>query len=301
MIIKKLRTLYFILDQNRRKLYIYIRFPYFKKHSISESSLLRFRYDVHSQVGQDGIIEEISKRLGIVKGFFIEFGAWDGIHLSNCRNLYLKGWLGAFIEGSSDRFTQLNLNYPEKSILKINNFVIPNSNFKPTGAYGKTLDDLMSEIMEPNQIKSIDLLVIDIDGADLEVMLSSKIRPKIIVIEGGSLLRPDINKAFPSAYKNCQHPLSYIVHQMRSIEYEPVCFHQDLFLVRRDLVERVISSASSISAKQLFIESYVCRDAKFRRWLMLERWNNKEIIEFEKKYFGKFRLSPVFGLANTKL
>ena len=54
-------------------------------------SLFTFRNDTYSQVGQDGIIEEIFKRLNIKNGIFCEFGAWDGFHLSNARKLVDEG------------------------------------------------------------------------------------------------------------------------------------------------------------------------------------------------------------------
>jgi hypothetical protein len=55
---------------------------------IQAESLLHYCGNVHSQRGDDGIAAEIFKRLQISKGFFVEFGAWDGIFLANCRALF---------------------------------------------------------------------------------------------------------------------------------------------------------------------------------------------------------------------
>ena len=47
----------------------------------------RHTSNVFSQNGEDGIIEEILNRLEIQTGWVCEFGAWDGIYLSNTFNL----------------------------------------------------------------------------------------------------------------------------------------------------------------------------------------------------------------------
>ena len=49
----------------------------------TQSTLSQFRKNKHSQNGEDGVIAEICHRLAITNGFFVEFGAWDGMHLSN--------------------------------------------------------------------------------------------------------------------------------------------------------------------------------------------------------------------------
>ena len=50
----------------------------------------KYRKNLYSQYGEDGIIAKIFDILDIKSGYVCEFGAWDGIHLSNTYNLYAK-------------------------------------------------------------------------------------------------------------------------------------------------------------------------------------------------------------------
>ena len=59
----------------------------------------QYAKDIHSQNGEDGIIEELLKRLEIKDGWVCEFGAWDGVYLSNTFALVEKGFKGVYIEG----------------------------------------------------------------------------------------------------------------------------------------------------------------------------------------------------------
>lgn len=54
----------------------------------------KYKYNVYSQNGEDGIIQEVVKRLGIKKGVAVEFGAADGYFCSNTRHLINQGWTG---------------------------------------------------------------------------------------------------------------------------------------------------------------------------------------------------------------
>ncbi len=271
--------------------YIYLlesRVP--RKIKYLSESLIVFRRDVYSQVGQDGILEEIFKRLNIANGTFCEFGAWDGFHLSNARKLVDEGWGGIFIEGDSERYLQLVKNYPSPKIIKVNSWV----GFE--GSPDKTsvsLRELLFRHVSEEYIEDLDLLVIDVDGNDLEIALSSKVRPKVIVVEGGSSFVPSINSAFPEAASNFQHPLRFIVNQMGSIGYVSVCFAQDLFLVRQDLAKFVVNGNRIRSAEELFAENFYSLPRSSRRWQMKRRFESSSLRIFERELTGKFHPNPL--------
>ena len=71
-------------------------------------NLNHYAYNNFSQNGEDGIIEELNKRLRIKEqkrsNWCVEFGAWDGKHLSNTFNLIKKSWQGVYIEGDLCRY-----------------------------------------------------------------------------------------------------------------------------------------------------------------------------------------------------
>ena len=73
----------------------------------------RYKNNVYSQNGEDGIVEELLKRLNINTGWVCEFGAWDGIHLSNTFNLIKKGFNGVLIESDNQKYKDL-IKDPEK-------------------------------------------------------------------------------------------------------------------------------------------------------------------------------------------
>jgi hypothetical protein len=126
----------------------------------------------YSQYGEDLFIVNIFKQKNINKGFFMEFGAWDGKHLSNCRYLYENGWKGCFIEGNKSRFLDLKKNY-----IHDNNVVLLN-------VFVDQADNTLDKILTQNNILELDLLSIDIDGKDLLSWKTlTKIKPKVIVIE----------------------------------------------------------------------------------------------------------------------
>lgn len=135
-----------------------------------------FKKDIHSQNGEDGIIEELLNRLEINEGWVCEFGAWDGIHLSNTFNLVkTKKFKAVFIEGDQLKYKDLlNTCKNFQNIIPINAFVDYNDT-------KNSLDNLLKNTEIPYDF---DILSIDIDGYDYYIWKSLiNYKPKIVIIE----------------------------------------------------------------------------------------------------------------------
>jgi hypothetical protein len=103
-----------------------------------------------------------------------EFGAWDGLHLSNTARFILEeGFSAVLIEGDPKRVRDLEVNFPESSVIKISSFVTPEGN--------ESLERTLSGTEIP---ADFDLLSIDIDGMDYYILASLKdYKPKVICVE----------------------------------------------------------------------------------------------------------------------
>ena len=88
------------------------------------TNLKKFKKKIYSQNGEDGIIEEILNRLdGELDHTCCEFGAWNGIYLSNVYNLVEnKDYKVLFIEGDRSKFKKLEENLKEMYINRINDY-----------------------------------------------------------------------------------------------------------------------------------------------------------------------------------
>jgi hypothetical protein len=133
-----------------------------------------YKKKIHSQDGEDGIIEKIFETLGIKNGWYCEFGAGDGNWISNTRYLRELGWNGVLIEGDDPSFENLKNNYSsDKSLTLIKKYVDcePDNN----------LDSILKNTKIP---KEFDLLSIDVDGNDLWIWKSiENYNPKVVVVE----------------------------------------------------------------------------------------------------------------------
>jgi len=150
--------------------------------------LTEYFFDQYSQNGEDGILNEIFNRLGCfsdgIDNWCVEFGAWDGKHLSNTFALVEgRNWNAVYIEANKERFGELLATAKNFSrILPISSLVEP---------YGtNSLDKLLKSTPVP---ESFSLLSIDIDSYDLDVWESlSLYTPKVVVIEINSSIPPGI-------------------------------------------------------------------------------------------------------------
>jgi hypothetical protein len=147
-------------------------------------SLKVFEKNIQSQFGEDGVIEEIFNRIGTANKICVEFGAWDGIHLSNTWNLWHnKEWNALLIEGDKAKFDLLVSN---------------TSNFKNVYPYltyvsteGDTaIESILNKVSFP---KDLDLVSIDIDGDDYYIFESLiNFTPRLILIEYNPTVPPGV-------------------------------------------------------------------------------------------------------------
>src|SRR5580704_17307359 len=133
------------------------------------------RHNTHSQAREDGVIAAILSLLPTRDNWCVEFGAWDGLYLSNAANLVCnKGYSAIFIEGDAAKLKELEKNY--------------SGNAQVTGlcrmvGYGDD-DNLDTILAQTNVPRDFDFLSIDIDGNDYHVWRAvTKFSPKLICIE----------------------------------------------------------------------------------------------------------------------
>ena len=137
--------------------------------------LLEFGHNVYSQAGEDGVIAKVLETLPATDKWCVEFGAWDGQHLSNTRNLIEKSeYSSILIEGDELKFGDLRNYYKANPrITTFNRYV----GFKDH-------DNLDSILANTPITIDFDLLSIDIDGNDYHVWEAlKKYHPKVVVIE----------------------------------------------------------------------------------------------------------------------
>jgi hypothetical protein len=189
-------------------------------------NLFDYKKRKYSRIGNDGIIKFILDTIGIDKGAFVEFGAWDGIWNSNCRGLFEKGWEGIFIESHDKRYKKLEKNYRKEDRI-----VCIYSKIKYSG--DKIFDNVVGPYLEN---KKIDFCSIDIDGLDLEVFEAfEKYLPTVVCIEGGQAFHPYHKRVKEKiARKNVGQPLNVMVDVFESKGYKILCCYQDCFFVKKE-------------------------------------------------------------------
>lgn len=163
-----------------------------KPQPVSLASLKRasrwlneFASNVTSQSGEDGIVAKALSLLPDLNLWCVEFGAWDGKHLSNTYNLVeSKGYSVLLIEGDASKFEELRHNYPHKDrAVFVNAFV----------GWSETdgLDRILSSYPVP---RDFDLLSVDVDGNDYHIWKAVKsFQPKLVLIEYNTSMVNGVN------------------------------------------------------------------------------------------------------------
>ena len=181
--------------------------------------------------------------MGIVTGTFVEFGAWDGKHLSNTYNLFLNGWNGIYIETDRSRYIDLTTTFREHRdrIDCVNAHV------------GYTDTDNLDTLIETYSTKrNFDLVSIDVDGLDYFIFdKMTNYLPKVVCIEVNAGHHPDYSELVPMnvASDNVGQSLHVISTLADSKGYFPLCYTGNLFLVKKEylpLFEDVVRPLSDM-------------------------------------------------------
>lgn len=183
-------------------------------------ALIDYRRQQFSQSGEDGIIARIFEVVGEGERFCCEFGAWDGVHLSNTRALVENGWSALLIEGEPGRFRDLEAGS------RGNSRIVCACAFVDTGT------NHLANILTRHDLASrrLDLLSIDIDGLDYEIfdgLDRLRQRPRLVVVEVHPEHGPARRDVVPRelATENVGQPLAWFVERGRALGYRLVCYH----------------------------------------------------------------------------
>jgi hypothetical protein len=154
--------------------------------------LQRHEHKCYSQNGEDGIIEEIFRRIGTTNKHFVEFGVGNGLE-NNTALLLIKGWTGAWIEGDKTCTDVIQTTFARQIAdkqLHIQNAFITAEN----------IEQLFAHATVPHEF---DLLSVDIDGNDYWVWKAiERYTPRVVVIEYNSTFPPQVEwvKAYNPAW-----------------------------------------------------------------------------------------------------
>jgi hypothetical protein len=140
--------------------------------------LLNFERRTFSQNGEDGIIEEIFKRIETTDKFFVEFGIQDGTECCTRDLLVNHGWSGVWLEGSpkdAERARQLFDGFPVKVHQRF--------------LMAENVVGCFEEAEIPGEF---DVLSIDVDGNDYWIWkaVGARYSPRVVVVEYNSTFGP---------------------------------------------------------------------------------------------------------------
>ncbi len=148
----------------------------------SDKYLNKYEFQAFSQAGEDGIIEEIFRRIGTTNKYFVEFGVENGTE-TNSTYLLHQQWKGLWIDAGEKN--RLSIEQSFKNIIKGGIL-----KFKQSFITAENIESLFKEASVPHEF---DLLSIDIDSNDYYVWKAiTNYNPRVVILEYNSIFRPGV-------------------------------------------------------------------------------------------------------------
>lgn len=213
--------------------------------TLPNSYYLQFAKNIYTQCGEDGIIEQLLNDLNIKSGVVVEFGACDGVFISNVLNLWKnKNFNAILIESDGEKYNDLQATCGRiDSVECLNYFINPDPNHP----------DCLDNILDKSKFKitksNLVLISIDVDTCDYGIFESmTRYAPKIIVIETNTNYGPDQDHISDQGSS-----LKSITELAERKGYKLVCHTGNAFYVRNDLFEKLPQEDYSVG--NLFIST----------------------------------------------
>lgn len=213
--------------------------------TLPNSYYLQFAKNIYTQCGEDGIIEQLLNDLNIKSGVVVEFGACDGVFISNVLNLWKnKNFNAILIESDGEKYNDLQATCGRiDSVECLNYFINPDPNHP----------DCLDNILDKSKFKitksNLVLVSIDVDTCDYGIFESmTRYAPKIVVIETNTNYGPDQDHISDQGSS-----LKSITELAERKGYKLVCHTGNAFYVRNDLFEKL--PQEDYSVENLFISN----------------------------------------------
>jgi hypothetical protein len=201
--------------------------------------LNRFEHQVFSQNGEDGIIREIFRRIGVSNKIFLEIGVADGQE-TNTTFLLTQGWQGFWLEGDPLAVQAIRRNF--RGPLRCSQITLLH--------LWATAENIVPSLRAMSVPVDIDLLSLDVDRNTywiLEALLPA-LRPKVAVVEYNSSYPADIDWKVEYDAARSWNGTSYFGASLKALEL--LCAKHDLCLVGCDLA----------GVNAFFVGREVCQD-----------------------------------------
>jgi len=201
---------------------------------VDGEDLTRFERKVFSQNGEDGVILEIFRRIGVAAYSFVEFGVGTGREGNAVLLADVFRWNGLFIECDDQSCASLSRKYETNGRVNVLHSHVRADN----------INALLASAAVP---ETLDLMSIDVDGQDYWIWKAMHCQPRLVVIEfnaslpaSSALVEPPNDNASFDGTGYFGASLGALCSLATTKGYQLV--HTDLtgvnaFFLRKDLVE----------------------------------------------------------------